>query len=393
MKILHFTPMYAPAWRYGGVVRSTTLLCEMLAQLGHQVTVVTTTAGTDHEPSRKFVEVERSGVNVLYTPCVSTPLGVDAPALDEILDRAVRDHDVFHITAIWQPTGRRAHAAATRRNRAYVVSPRGALSPFSFSHGRWKKAPYWLLVERRIAVDAAFLHATSPLEEEELRELLPRQRVATVPNAVDAELWSFNAAGGRAWRARHGISADEFVVMHVGRLEPKKNVEFLVDAMQMAADGRRLTLAIVGSALKPHHEAQLASRLRDYPGRVVRVADTPDAGELTAAYSAADAVAMPSRHENFGNVLLESLLCGTPVLASRQVGAAFLTHDLPGTSILPLELTAWAQALARLNDEAKTAEHRYRVSAEARDLLAARFSPRATAAGIAALYERVLNDI
>lgn len=391
MRVLHFTPMYAPAWRYGGVVRSTTLLCETLVELGHEVTVVTTTAGTPHERSEAVVEVERNGVVVRYTPFLRTPLGIDAPALDDLLDGALRQHDVFHLTAIWQPTGRRAHAAATRRAVAYVESPRGALSPFSFSHGGWKKIPYWWLVERQIALDAVLLHATSPLEEEELCRLLPGQRVRTVPNAVDARHWSFDEAGRQAWRSKHGISANDFVIMHVGRVEPKKNVDFLVDAAQMAADGRRLTLAIVGSALKPHHEARLAARLRGFRGRVVRVPDTSDIGELTAAYSAADALAMPSLHENFGNVLLEALLCGTPVLASRQVGAAFLTHDLPGTWILPLDVTAWAQAMARLNDEAGSPEHRCRVSAATRGLLAARFSPRSTASGMASLYESVLR--
>jgi glycosyltransferase involved in cell wall biosynthesis len=392
MRVLHFTPMYAPAWRYGGVVRSTTLLCETLVKLGHHVTVATTTAGTDHERSGTTVQLERNGVGVIYVPFIRTPLGVDAPVLNDILDCALRKHDVLHLTAVWQPTGRRAHAAATRRKKPYIVSPRGALSPFSFSHGSWKKIPYWSLVERRIASDASMLHSTSPLEEQELCRLLPCQSVATVPNAVDAALWSFSPSGRQAWRSRHRIAADEFVVMHVGRVEPKKNVEFLVEAMRIAADKCRLTLAIVGSALKPRHEAQLASRMRGFPCRVVRVADTPDAGELAAAYSAADVLAMPSRHENFGNVLLEALLCETPVLASTNVGAAFLAHDLPGTSILPLDVIAWGQALTRLQDQAGHTETRGRVPVAIRSLLAARFSPRATAAGIAGLYEKVLRD-
>jgi len=391
MRILHFTPMYAPAWKYGGVVRSTTLLCETLAQLGHQVTVVTTTAGTAYERACTPVDDLRNGVAVIYAPCSRTPLGVDSPDLTPILDRVVREHDILHLTGVWQPTARRAHAAAIRHGTPYIVSPRGALSPFSFSHGAWKKKPYWLLVERGISSGATLLHATAPLEEEELRRLLPFQRVATVPNAVDASLWTFSPAGRARWRAEHGLSPDDFVVMHVGRLEPKKNTVFLVEAMRLAVGQRRLTLAIIGSALKPAHEAHLASQLRRFPGRVIRVADTPDAGALAAAYSAADAVAMPSRHENFGNVLLESLLCGTPVVASTNVGAAFLTRDLPGTTVLPLDLNIWAKALVELHGGAVGSVPPQRLSFETRAVLATRFSPLATAGGIAGLYEEALR--
>ncbi len=392
MRILHFTPMYAPAWKYGGVVRSTTLLCETLAQLGHQVTVVTTTAGTAHERASAPVDDRRNGVAVIYAPCARTPLGVDSPDLAPILDRVVREHDILHLTAVWQPTGRRAQAAAIRHAKPYIVSPRGALSPFSFSHGGWKKKPYWLLVERGITSAATLLHATAPLEEDELRRLLPSQRVATVPNAVDAALWTFSPAGREAWRAEHGLSPNDFVVMHVGRVEPKKNIAFLGEAMRLADGQRRLTLAIIGSALKPAHEARLASQLRRFPGRVIRVADTPDAGALAAAYSAADAVAMPSRHENFGNVLLESLLCGTPVVASTNVGAAFLTRDLPGTAVLPLDLNIWANALMALHGGGAGSDPPQRVPDETRAVLASRFSPLATAGGIAGLYEEALRD-
>jgi glycosyltransferase involved in cell wall biosynthesis len=383
--------MYAPAWKYGGVVRSTTLLCETLAQLGHQVTVVTTTAGTAHERACTPVADRRNGVAVIYAPYSRTPLGVDSPDLGPILDRAVREHDILHLTAVWQPTGRRAQIAAIRHDKPYIVSPRGALSPFSFSHGGWKKKPYWLLVERGITSAAALLHATAPLEEEELHRLLPCQRVATVPNAVDASLWTSSQAGREAWRAEHDLSPDDFVVMHVGRLEPKKNIAFLVEAMRLAVGQRRLTLAIIGSALKPAYEARLVSQLQGFPGRVIRVPDTPDAGALAAAYSAADAVALPSHHENFGNVLLESLLCGTPVVASKNVGAAFLTCDVPGTTVLPLDLTIWAEALVALHGGDADGCSTQRVSNETRAVLASRFSPHATAAGIARLYEDALR--
>ena len=67
MKILHVTPIYEPAWKAGGVVRSTSLICRALAELGHEVVVFTTNAdrqGYLSVPVNRPVNV--GGVEVWY---------------------------------------------------------------------------------------------------------------------------------------------------------------------------------------------------------------------------------------------------------------------------------------------------------------------------------------
>lgn len=167
MKILQYIPTYAPAWSFGGPVRSVSLLSEGLAALGCEVHVLTTLAGV---PSSESIPpnqtIDRNGVKVTYFE-TSIGLGISSLKLKRAVRNRLQDFDLVHVTGIWQPTAVAACRAAERIGVPYVVSPRGALSPYSWSAGRLKKSIYYLLAERRNIQKAAGIHYTSDLERRE----------------------------------------------------------------------------------------------------------------------------------------------------------------------------------------------------------------------------------
>jgi glycosyltransferase involved in cell wall biosynthesis len=118
-------------------------------------------------------------------------------------------------------------------------------------------------------------------------------------------------------RKRLGLAADAFVFVYVGRLEPHKGVPDLLAAFQRLAAGRPAQLAIVGdgSLQGLAREAE-----RDVPGvrTLGRLADEA----LLDAYSAADALVLPSLFEPWGLVVNEAMAAGLPVIASDRVGCA-----------------------------------------------------------------------
>ena len=117
------------------------------------------------------------------------------------------------------------------------------------------------------------------------------------------------------------------IVLCVGRLEPRKGVDVLVEAMPLVQNGGRDTaLVIVGDGPDRESLEQLAARSR---ARVMFFRDVADE-ELPAFYQAADVVCAPAiGGESFGIVLLEALASGRPVLASRIDGYAAVSNESP----------------------------------------------------------------
>jgi glycosyltransferase involved in cell wall biosynthesis len=156
---------------------------------------------------------------------------------------------------------------------------------------------------------AAGLHATSECEADDIRFLVPDARVGVVPNGVDMPTESELSRLKRGGR--------DSQVLFLGRLHPHKNPDLLLRAWASIAhpkDNSILTFAGPDVAqLKPVLERE-AARL-GFAGRVRCVG--PVAGDAKARLLArARVLVLPSRSENFGNVVAEALSHGTPVIAS-----------------------------------------------------------------------------
>lgn len=344
MRILHYIPTYAPAWKWGGPVRSVSDLCEGLAARGHEVTVFTTDAGlepgvvpSDGQPT------ERNGVCVRYFRQVAGR-GILSPQLERAVAEAAGDFDLMHLTAIWQRTGPAAARAARRAGRPLVISPRGALGPYSWQRGRWKKLAYYWLRERATLRTAAGFHYTSPMEADECRPYRFGRPSCIVPNSIDLHAWRRDAIAGAQWRARLGVGADELLCLYAGRFHHKKGLD-LLPAIFVALPDVRWRLVLVGEDDDGSGRELLGELARRGWGQRVNQQPLLPPAELQGLYAAADAFVFPSRHENFGNVAVEAAACGCRVLASDQTGVAAELAALGVADRLPRDASAWAAAL------------------------------------------------
>ena len=358
MRILHYTSIYAPAWSYGGPPRSISILCESLAACGHEVTVLTTNAGLGNHPEIPIGRpVRRRGVTVHYFPSSRGWTGLSSPALEAAVEKCAADFDLLHVTGVWQQTSRAACRAARRAGRPYVCSPRGALGTYSFSQKSWKKWPYFLLWERANLNGSAALHFTSPMELEECRRLGLGPRSFIVPNCVDLSSWRRDDAAGRAWRTKHGISDDEFVMLYAGRLHDKKGLDLFGEIGAILPSDPTWRLVLVGDDEDGTGERLRRKMAEAGRGGRLQIMSVVETEELTAAYSGANIFAFPSRNESFGNVVIEALACGCPVAVSDQVGVAAQVAGIPGVTVLPRNPGRWAGLLLTLiADHSRAAE-------------------------------------
>jgi glycosyltransferase involved in cell wall biosynthesis len=211
------------------------------------------------------------------------------------------------------------------------------------------------------------------------RYRLPPARVVVVPEAASPHFAPLPPPVLAATRARYGL--DRPYVLFVGFLEPKKNLDVLLDAvarLRRAGTWGQTELVVVGASGWGPDPARRALAL-GLDGAVRFVGPAPDA-DLPGLYGGALAFAFPSRWEGFGLPALEAMASGTPVVASNRgalpevtAGAALLVEPEPA----PL-----AAAIERLLAEPALRE-RLRAAGLAR---AAQFSWERTARETLAVY-------
>jgi glycosyltransferase involved in cell wall biosynthesis len=179
----------------------------------------------------------------------------------------------------------------------------------------------------------------------------PSERRFLGPYAVDSSLFDDLRVDRRDARRTLGIAVDEFVVLMVNKLVPRKDPLTVVDACAQVRTRRPLRLLVVGDGV-------LRDRLRE-AGRAHKVnvdlRGFLNQTELGVAYSAADLLVLPSLSEPWGLVVNEAMHFGLPVIVSSKVGSGLdLVREGENGSVFPAGsasgLAARLQELAESDD-------------------------------------------
>jgi D-inositol-3-phosphate glycosyltransferase len=155
-----------------------------------------------------------------------------------------------------------------------------------------------------------------------------------------------------------GVSPDLKIILFVGRIEALKGIDTLIEAVALmrkngVLESHPFCLAVIGGDPGPSAELMSAEmdRLKELCeslglGDLVLFLGKRDQDTLHYYYNAAEVVVVPSHYESFGLVALESMACGTPVVASETGGLAYLVRDgETGFHVPAVDPTALAEKL------------------------------------------------
>ena len=181
--------------------------------------------------------------------------------------------------------------------------------------------------EEQIIADADCVVAFSPHERDAMVKLYgaDRHRVELIPCGVD--LSRFRPIGRTAARRELGLNGHR-VMLYVGRIEPLKGADLLLHAAASLESEEGVQVLVVGSDAEGSGEMERLHRLSDdlQLGDAVEFVGRVSQERLALYYSAADVCVVPSFYESFGLAALESMACGTPVVASRVGGLSTIVQ-------------------------------------------------------------------
>jgi 1,2-diacylglycerol 3-alpha-glucosyltransferase len=340
VNILMMTNTYPPF--VGGVSRSVQSLSGRCRQLGHAVLVVAPT----------FDDASASDKNVVRVPAIQRFNGSDfsvrlpipgllSAELDRFRPDIVHSHHPFLLgdTALRIATARElplvfTHHTMYERYTHYVPGDSPALQRYV----------------AQMAVEYANLcdHVVAPSESIKaiLMERGVKAPISAIPTGIDEA--RFADGDGAAARAEIGLASDAFVVGHVGRLAPEKNLAFTAEAVAAFVREREDGHFVVVGEGPSAQELKDVFEQRRIPRRLHLVGSL-EGQRLADAYHAMDAFAFASHTETQGMVLAEALMAGAPVVAVDAPGAREVVLDgRNGFLLAQDDVDAFAASLERI---------------------------------------------
>ena len=326
--------------RFSGVVRYTDGLVRALAPRLQQDLAVFVTQSADgldgvcvrrmrapfptpNEYARAFweqavvpIDVARLNPDVYHSPNYILPLALRCPSVVTVHDLAFLDPTVHRL---------RSHLYLTVLTRQAVAKATRIICVSGYTRDR--------------------LAATYPATGD---------RIRVIGEGVDGRFSRQSAEAVQRFRTRFGLEAP--YILFVGVLEPRKNLDRLVAAFEIAMrrSGRDDLLVLAG-ARGWKDESVLrsidASPVRD---RIRLLGYVPE-DELAAAYSGAEIFVYPSLHEGFGLPPLEAMACGAPVLTSSTTSLPEVVGDA-ALCVDPIDVEAIASSIERLLTDAALRE-------------------------------------
>ncbi len=356
MNVLMVTNTYLP--HVGGVARSVASFTEELRRRGHRVLVI----------APNYDDLPQGETDVVRVPAIThfngTEFSLSLPvpvaltaAIEAFAPDVVHSHHPFLL-------GASALRVATIRNVPLVFTHHTMYEQYTHYVSAASEVVRNFAVHLPTGYANLCDHVIAPSHSVE--ELLKERGVSTpirvVPTGIDPD--RFARGNGEAARARYGIPAGAFVVGHVGRLAPEKNLPFLARAVAAFMRERpQAHFLVVGGGPA---EADIRS-IFEQNGVLERLHATGplEGQELADAYHAMDVFAFASRSETQGMVLAEAMTAGVPVVALDAPGASDVVEDGQNGRLLSGEDEA--EFAAALEGIAQAGRRRRKLVENARD--------------------------
>lgn len=321
MKVCMFTNTYLP--HVGGVARSVSFFSQDLRDAGHRVLVIAPTFPGCEEHDRDEADVFR------------------VPAIQQFngSDFSVRIPSPFLVNEkvdLFEPDVIHSHHPYLLGDAALRTARRRKLPLIFTHHTLYEEYTHYIARNpENMKRFAAFLSTNYAdmcdrvvAPSQSIRHLIRKRGVTVpvtvIPTGVDTSF--FSKGSGESFREKHGIPQESFVIGHLGRLAPEKNLDYLAAAAAQTLEKRSdVYFLVVGEG--PSRQTILQRFTESGLHKRLILAGKATGQTLADAYHAMNIFAFASHSETQGMVLTEAMAAGVPVIALDAPGVREVVED------------------------------------------------------------------
>ena len=290
------------------------------------------------------------------------------------------------IHGLWQYPSWAAYLACKESGVKYAYFPHGMLDPWAVnSQGllkRLKKTLYWYAREEQVFENASCIFFATERERSASGTTFPtgREQRIVIPYGVATS----SRRVTRPLRPELTVAPGDKIALFLGRVHPKKNVHFLLNAWLKANVPANWKLIVAGP-VGPTYRAELGRIAEAHPrGKSISFIGPVTGEDKLYLLQNASWFLLPSKQENFGVAVLEAINHGCPVVISSEVYLAAELHS--ESEILDLNEDQWVAFFKTRMTNEKRRQHICELDKQL-------VLPKFAIAKIASSWTQTLNEV
>lgn len=332
INLCYITPSFYPAIRYGGPIFSSIYMLRELPRCNVSVKVLTTNVNGSSrlnvECNKNVQLKEAPGIDVEY--CKETFSNKFSFSMLLKMPLSIIRCEVVHAQSIFSLSTPLAILFSTILFKPIVISPRGSLGKWCLSSNK-KLKRLWLKLFFQPFLKRIYWHVTADFEAQDLFRVFPtveKETITVIPNGIHIEDHKY-LEREQLFQKLQLQFQDEYILV-MGRIDKKKGIDYTIESLKYV---QNIHLVVAGPDYGEKNTLlELSSKL-GLSGRVHFVGQVNGITKWSL-YKHAVLFCMNSRHENFGNVYLESLSVGTPIIASINTPWEFINRTEAGLCVV-----------------------------------------------------------
>lgn len=216
--------------------------------------------------------------------------------------------NIVHINCCWYPQCSLVQKWSQEKGYKTILSPHGMLEPWVLEKNHWlKKVPALLLYQKKAIKQAEILIATANTEKQNLINLGYNNNVCIIPNGIIID--GINSKN--TWDKKK-------IILFLALLRPNKGAHILIEAIALLKNSLIDWRVIIAGKGDKDYTKYLNKLIQKHKlEKIVSLPGPIFGNEKWDMFRNSDIFVLPTLHENFGIVIAESLLCGTPVITCQ----------------------------------------------------------------------------